>query len=125
MPPKRTNQKKQKKMSSTLPATPKVFTASAMRRVARRGGVKRLARLAYEEVRKDVLSFVKKLVTDSIVYAEHRRCCTVSAMDVVHAARVPSIPTIAKATMLRPPCVTTLMPSSWHPSWHHPSARAW
>ena len=58
-----------------------------MRRVARRGGVNRLARLTYDEVRGAIHSFVKKLVTDAIVYTEHRRSGTVVAMGVIHALK--------------------------------------
>lgn len=68
-------------------ATPKAFTASALRRVARCGGAKRLAHITYDEVRGYVHDFVKKLVTDSITFTEHRRSSTVVAMDVIHALK--------------------------------------
>ena len=93
MPPKVTHPKKSSKSTKPIPkralykATPKVFTSSAMRRVARRGGVKRMARLTYDEVRGAIHSFVKKLVADSIVYTEHRRSGTVVAMDVINALK--------------------------------------
>ena len=94
MPPKKTQPKKSS-AKSTKPtpkralskATPKVFTSSAMRRVARRGGVKRLARLTYDKVRGAIHSFVKKLVTDAMVYTEYRRAGTVVAMDVGNALK--------------------------------------
>ena len=98
MPPKATRQKKSSTKSkkptphwstkrAPAKATPKAFTSSAMRRIARRGGVKRLARLTYEEVRGVVHDFVKKLVSDAMVFTEHRRASTVVAMDVVHALK--------------------------------------
>ena len=88
--PKKSSTKSKKptpKRASPAKATPKAFSSSAMRRIARRGGVKRLARLTYEEVRGVVHDFVKKLVTDAITYTEHRRAGTVVAMDVVHALK--------------------------------------
>ena len=95
MPPKTTRTKKSStKSTKSTPkrdppakATPKAFTSSAMRRIARRGGVKRLARHTYEEVRGVVHDFVKKLVSDAIAYTEHRRAGTVIAMDVIHALK--------------------------------------
>ena len=87
--PKKSLSKSKKPTPKRAPskATPKVFTSSAMRRVARRGGVKRLARLTYDEVRGAIHGFVKKLVADSIVYTEHRRSGTVVAMDVINALK--------------------------------------
>ena len=88
--PKKSSTKSKKptpKRASPAKATPKAFTSSAMRRIARRGGVKRLARLTYEEVRGVVHDFVKKLVTDAMVYTEYRRAGTVVAMDVVNALK--------------------------------------
>ena len=88
--PKKSSSKSKKSTTKRAPpakATPKAFTSSAIRRIARRGGVKRLARLTYEEVRGVVHDFVKKLVTDAITYTENRRAGTVVAMDVVHALK--------------------------------------
>ena len=95
MPPKPTRPKKSStkstkstpKQAPPAKATPKAFTSSAMRRIARRAGVKRLARLTYDEVRGVVHDFVKKLVTDAIVFTEYRRAGTVVAMDVVNALK--------------------------------------
>ena len=95
MPPKTTRTKKSStKSTKSTPkrdppakATPKAFTSSGMRRIARRGGVKRLARHTYEEVRGVVHDFVKKLVSDAIAYTEHRRAGTVVAMDVINALK--------------------------------------
>ena len=95
MPPKTTRTKKSStKSTKSTPkrdppakATPKAFTSSGMRRIARRGGVKRLARHTYEEVRGVVHDFVKKLVSDAMVFTGHRRAGTVIAMDVIHALK--------------------------------------
>ena len=93
MPPKKTQPKKSSAKSTkptpkrALSKATKVFTSSAMRRVARRGGVKRLARLTYDEVRGVVHDFVKKLVSDAIAYTQHRRAGTVVAMDVINALK--------------------------------------
>ena len=88
--PKKSSSKSKKSTTKRAPpakATPKAFTSSAIRRIAHRGGVKRLARLTYEEVRGVVHDFVKKLVSDAMVFTEHRRASTVVAMDVVHALK--------------------------------------
>ena len=59
----------------------------AIRRLARRGGVKRISGLLYEEIRGVVKSFVEGVVRDSIAYTEHAKRRTVTALDVVHALK--------------------------------------
>jgi histone H4 len=55
----------------------------AIRRLACRGGVKRI----YEETRGVLKVFLEKLIHDTLVYTEHGRCKTVTAMDVVYALK--------------------------------------
>ena len=62
-------------------------TKPAIRRLARRGGVKRISGLIYEEVRGVLKSFLEHVVRDSVVYMEHARRKTVTAMDVVYALK--------------------------------------
>lgn len=63
------------------------ITKPAIRRLARRGGVKRISFNIYKEIR-DVLSgFLKNVIRDSITYTEHARRKTVTAMDVVYALK--------------------------------------
>ena len=63
------------------------ITKPAIRRLARRGGVKRISFDIYKEIR-DVLSgFLRNVVRDAITYTEHARRKTVTAMDVVYALK--------------------------------------
>ena len=63
------------------------ITKPAIRRLARRGGVKRISFNIYKEIR-DVLSgFLRNVVRDAITYTEHARRKTVTAMDVVYALK--------------------------------------
>ena len=65
------------------------ITKPAIRRLARRGGVKRISGLIYEETR-SVLKppvFLENVIRDAVTYAEHARRKTVTAMDVVYALK--------------------------------------
>ena len=63
------------------------ITKPAIRRLARRGGVKRISGLIYEEVRGVLRVFLESVVKDSVTYTEHARRKTVTAMDVVFALK--------------------------------------
>ena len=63
------------------------ITKPAIRRLARRGGVKRISGLIYEETRGVLKVFLENVVRDSVTYAEHARRKTVMAMDVVYALK--------------------------------------
>ena len=83
------------------------ITKPAIRRLARRGGVKRISGLIYEETRgvlkiflenvrylasfpclikTDPLSFLQ-VIRDSVTYTEHAKRKTVTALDVVYALK--------------------------------------
>lgn len=62
-------------------------TKPAIRRMARRGGVKRISGLIYEEVRKALKLFLEGVMHDAITYTEHARRMTVSVMDVLYSLR--------------------------------------
>jgi histone H4 len=62
-------------------------TKPAIRRLARRGGVKRISGLIYEETRGVLKSFIEKVVHDAVVYTEHAKRKTVTALDVVYALK--------------------------------------
>ena len=62
-------------------------TKPAIRRLARRGGVKRISGLIYEEVRKVLRSFLTAVVRDAIAYCEHGKRKTITAMDVVYSLK--------------------------------------
>ena len=59
------------------------ITKPAIRRLCRRGGVKRLSGMIYEETRLTLKSFLKQTLRDSIIYTAHANRKTVTAMDVV------------------------------------------
>ncbi|CAB9501740.1 Histone H4 [Seminavis robusta] len=59
----------------------------AIRRLARRGGVKRISGLIYEETRGILRVFLEKTIRDACTYSEHARRKTVTAMDVVYALK--------------------------------------
>nr|CCD13738.1 unnamed protein product [Trypanosoma congolense IL3000] len=65
----------------------KVLSRSSVRRLARRGGVRRLAEPVYDEVRDILKSFVENLLRKAVVYTRYRRRETISASDVVSALR--------------------------------------
>jgi len=62
-------------------------TKPAIRRLARRGGVKRLSGLIYEETRGIFKVFLEGVLRDALAYTEHSRRKTVTAMDVLHALK--------------------------------------
>lgn len=63
------------------------ITKPAIRRLARRGGVKRISNLIYEEVRCVLKSFLEGVIRDSVTYTEHAKRKTVTAMDVIYALK--------------------------------------
>lgn len=63
------------------------ITSGAIRRLARRGGVKRIAMASNEAVRDYIDDFLNRVVRDSLTYTEHRRARTITAMDVVYALK--------------------------------------
>ena len=63
------------------------ITKPAIRRLARRGGVKRISGLIYEETRGVLKVFLENVIRDSVTYTEHARRKTVTAMDVVYALK--------------------------------------
>ena len=63
------------------------ITKPAIRRLARRGGVKRISALIYDETRQTLKKFLEYLIRDTVTYTEHARRKTVTAMDVVYALK--------------------------------------
>ena len=63
------------------------ITKPAIRRLARRGGVKRISGLIYEETRGVLKVFLENVVRDAVTYTEHARRKTVTALDVVYALK--------------------------------------
>ena len=63
------------------------ITKPAIRRLARRGGVKRISSFIYDDTRNVLKSFLENVVRDSVTYTEHARRKTVTALDVVYALK--------------------------------------
>ena len=62
-------------------------TKPAIRRLARRGGVKRISGLIYEETRGVLIKFLENIIRDAVVYTTHAKRRTVSVADIVYALK--------------------------------------
>ena len=58
------------------------ITKPAIRRLARRGGVKRISGLIYEETRGVLKVFLENVIRDAVTYTEHAKRKTVTSLDV-------------------------------------------
>ena len=76
-----------KRMKKLLKGNINGVTKGSIRRLSRRGGVKRISGLIYEEVRQVLKSFVDQVVRDSVPFTECGKRKTVTALDVVHALK--------------------------------------
>ncbi|KAJ3424022.1 histone h4 [Anaeramoeba flamelloides] len=65
----------------------KGISRPAIRRLARRGGVKRISATIYDEVRNVLRAFLENVVRDAVTYTEHARRKTVTVLDVVYALK--------------------------------------
>jgi len=67
--------------------TIKGITKPAIRRLARRAGVKRISNLIYEETRGVLRMFLEKIIAHAVTYSEHAHRQTITTMDVVYALK--------------------------------------
>lgn len=63
------------------------ITKPAIRRLARRGGVKRINGMIYEEVRGVLRVFLENVIRDAVTYTEHAKRHTVTVLDVIYALK--------------------------------------
>lgn len=63
-------------------------TKASIRRLARRGGVKRIGGMMYGETRMALEEFLRDVISKAAVYTEHAKRKTVTAMDVVYALKL-------------------------------------
>ena len=63
------------------------ITKPAVRRLARRGGVKRLSNEMTFEIRSYVKLFLEKVAHDAVVFTKHGKRSTVTTSDVVHSLK--------------------------------------
>jgi hypothetical protein len=83
------------------------ITKPAIRRLARRGGVKRISGLIYEETRSVLKVFLEGVIRDAVTYTEHG-----AAPPVLHALSCCAcLKTSAPATP-PPPTLTIALPHS-------------
>ncbi|XP_029800826.1 histone H4-like [Suricata suricatta] len=66
---------------------PESRQAQQAQKLARRGGVKRISGLIYEETRGVLKVFLENVIRDAVTYTEHAKRKTVTAMDVVYALK--------------------------------------
>ncbi|KAM5348135.1 hypothetical protein ACJ41O_007959 [Fusarium nematophilum] len=63
------------------------ITKPAIRRLARRGGVKRISANIYEDVRAALKSHLETILRDCATFVEYRNAKTVTVYDVLHSLR--------------------------------------
>lgn len=63
------------------------LTKGSIRRLARRGGIKRISDQVYDQTRDFVDYFLNSIVKDAAVFAEHAKRKTITAMDVIYALK--------------------------------------
>ncbi|KAK2036670.1 histone H4 [Colletotrichum somersetense] len=63
------------------------ITKPAIRRLARRGGVKRISAMIYDDARSALDAWLRSVLRDCVTYTEHRGAKTVTIYDVLHALR--------------------------------------
>ncbi|CAG7563944.1 unnamed protein product [Fusarium equiseti] len=60
-------------------------TKPAIRRLARRGGVKRISGSIYDEIRAALKARLETILQDCVIYVEYRNAKTVTVQDVIHS----------------------------------------
>ncbi|KAF4774065.1 histone H4 [Colletotrichum scovillei] len=58
------------------------ITKPAIRRLARRGGVKRISAMIYDDAREALKTWLESVLRDCVTYAEHRKAKTITIHDV-------------------------------------------
>jgi histone H4 len=76
-----------KRHHNSIPNALQGITKPSIRRLARRGGVKRISGLIYEETRQVLRLFLENVLKDAVCYCDHARRKTVTAMDILYALK--------------------------------------
>ncbi len=63
------------------------ITKQAIRRLARRGGVKRISSLVYEDTRLVLSKFLENLMHDATIYTKHADRKTITVLDIIYALK--------------------------------------
>ncbi|XP_023245604.1 histone H4 type VIII-like [Copidosoma floridanum] len=67
--------------------TIKGITKPDIRRLARRGGVKRISALIYDQIRDVLKAFLRNVIRNAVTYMEYGKRRIVTAMDVIFALK--------------------------------------
>ncbi|KAK1509302.1 histone H4.1 [Colletotrichum abscissum] len=59
-----------------------------IRRLARRGGVKRISYDVYNEARAAMMSFLENIIRSAVMYCDHANRRTITSLDVVYALKL-------------------------------------
>ncbi|KAK1503908.1 histone H4-1 [Colletotrichum abscissum] len=59
-----------------------------IRRLARRGGVKRISYDVYDEARVAMKLFLENIIRSAVMYCDHANRRTITSLDVVHAVKL-------------------------------------
>ncbi|KAF2345402.1 Transcription factor CBF/NF-Y/archaeal histone domain [Trinorchestia longiramus] len=63
------------------------LTKPSIRRLARRGGVKRLSGRVYDEADKITIQYLEVVLKHAVTYAQHSKRRTVNVNDMLHALK--------------------------------------
>jgi histone H4 len=63
------------------------ITKPAIRRLARRSGIKRISAIIYEETRDILKTFLERVIRDAVTYTKHAKRKTVTSLDIVYALK--------------------------------------
>ena len=72
-----------KRHNKSLRDNTKGISNPSIRRLARKGGVKRIAELCYDEAHRALRAFLFKVIKDTVTYTDYARRKTVITMDIV------------------------------------------
>jgi len=78
---------KSKRYKNVLRNSIQGVTKPAIRRLARRGGVKRISGLVYDETRIVLKTFLTQIIDHAILYTEYSRRNTVTVNDIILALK--------------------------------------
>lgn len=68
------------------------LTRPSIRRLARRGGVKRLSADVYDHMREICKIYLENILQRTIIYTEHARRKTISVLDIIYALKCVGYP---------------------------------
>lgn len=63
------------------------ISKASIRRLARRGGVKRLSGMIYEESRAVLRNFLHRIIGTAVLYSQHARRKTVTVYDIIYSLK--------------------------------------